>query len=362
MRTRALLATRHSITPTISRSILAALICCVLSQRAPAQQFADTSYTADVPRPAYASRGPTVLFDHAHRNLHRADGNYRTFADLLASDGYQVTPNQTLFTRESLQGFDVLIIVNARGGEGPAAFDTPAFTIDEAVAVRKWVGDGGSLLLIADHAPFGAGAEILSLQFGVNMSKGFTIDTAKGYSEDNPGLLYFTRGNSLLADHAIVSGRDSTELVSRVLTFTGQSLSVPGDAAALLKLSSTAMDAAPQTRAEAQAQAERIARLRDSLMAARAATPSAGDTAIALRLAPPERVAARQLTSAAGRAQAVALEVGKGRVVILGEAACLSAQIISIPGSPPRKMGMNVPGTDNRQFALNVMHWLSRLL
>ena len=34
----------------------------------------------------------------------------------------------------------------------------------------------------------------------------------------------------------------------------------------------------------------------------------------------------------------------------------LSAQVNGRRGAP---MGMNVPGTDNRQFALNIMHWLS---
>ncbi len=34
----------------------------------------------------------------------------------------------------------------------------------------------------------------------------------------------------------------------------------------------------------------------------------------------------------------------------------LSAQV---NGSQRIRMGMNVPGTDNRQFALNIMHWLS---
>jgi hypothetical protein len=45
--------------------------------------------------------------------------------------------------------------------------------------------------------------------------------------------------------------------------------------------------------------------------------------------------------------------------VVQGEAAMLSAQIA---GPEKFKMGMNVPGNDNRQYALNVMHWLSGLL
>ena len=61
-----------------------------------------------------------------------------------------------------------------------------------------------------------------------------------------------------------------------------------------------------------------------------------------------------KMTSAAGRVQALALPFGKGRVAIFGEAAMLSAQ--------NRNFGMNYPGTDNKQFVLNVLHWLSGLL
>ena len=66
-----------------------------------------------------------------------------------------------------------------------------------------------------------------------------------------------------------------------------------------------------------------------------------------------------QPVSAAGRAQGIALNPGKGHVIVLGEAAMLSAQITG-----PNKMpfGMNVPGIDNRQLALNIVHWLSGLL
>ena len=53
------------------------------------------------------------------------------------------------------------------------------------------------------------------------------------------------------------------------------------------------------------------------------------------------------------------MKAGKGRVVVLGEAAMLSVQLAG-----PNKMqfGMNRPGIDNRQFALNVVHWLSGIL
>ncbi|TCJ18631.1 hypothetical protein EPD60_03785 [Flaviaesturariibacter flavus] len=53
-------------------------------------------------------------------------------------------------------------------------------------------------------------------------------------------------------------------------------------------------------------------------------------------------------------AQGLALNAGKGRAVVLGEAALLGAQL-NRDGS---KVGMNYnPG--NRQLALNLLHWLA---
>jgi hypothetical protein len=56
---------------------------------------------------------------------------------------------------------------------------------------------------------------------------------------------------------------------------------------------------------------------------------------------------------------------GKGRVVVLGEAGMFSAQaVVFPPGQEGQnfKFGMNVPGTDDKQFALNVLHWLSGVI
>lgn len=63
--------------------------------------------------------------------------------------------------------------------------------------------------------------------------------------------------------------------------------------------------------------------------------------------------------SVPGWSQGLALEIGKGRVVVLGEAAMLTARLHRFDGRP---IGMNTAGYDNRQLALNIMHWLTRLL
>ncbi|HSJ64352.1 MAG TPA: hypothetical protein VK922_10715 [Gemmatimonadaceae bacterium] len=61
-----------------------------------------------------------------------------------------------------------------------------------------------------------------------------------------------------------------------------------------------------------------------------------------------------------GWLQGAALEVGRGRVVVLGEAAMFSAQL---GGAQRVPVGMNSPAAShNPQLLLNTMHWLTRLL
>lgn len=324
-----------------------------------AQQGPDTAWTPTVAHPAYTANGPRVGIDEAHLNFHTSTGNYRPFAALLGLDGYRVAASTAPFTRTSLAAFDVLVIANARGGTGPDAL-SPAFTAEERAAVREWVRGGGSLLLIADHAPFGTAAEALSREFGVEMSQGFTRDTAPGRAQGNPSFLRYDRENGLLGAHAILQGRDASERVSRVVTFTGQSLSIPPGASALLRLSPTAEDRAPPTPDEARQQAARRQRMVDSVVAAARAGGRNDSSMVVLSGAGPGD-APPTFVSAAGRAQGVAMEFGAGRVVVLAEAALLSAQVIQIPGRETMRMGMNVPGSDDQQFALNLLHWLSRL-
>jgi hypothetical protein len=158
-------------------------------------------------------------------------------------------------------------------------------------------------------------------------------------TRDNGSLLVFTRDEKLLRDDVITRGRDTTEIVSRVVAFTGQSLAPPTGARALLALSPTAFDHPGPTVDQARGSA---------------------NPGIAWRT----EITAMPTTSARGRAVGIALRYGLGRVVILGEAAMLTAQTVTQPGAPgpPRKFGMNQPGNDNQQFALNVMHWLSGIL
>ena len=273
-------------------------------------QRSDPNFDVTVARPVYTDTHPRVLFDEAHHNFHTAAGRYKAFAELMTNDGYRITPNTKSFTAEMLAAYEILIVANALGAEwtndGEAA--KSAFSSAECEAIEAWVRGGGALLLVTDHEPFGSAADELAKRFGVSMSKLTTSDPA---NQTDGGLL-FAREKGLIGDHPIMRGRDASEQVNRVLTFTGQSLLGPPDSVALLKFADTAVDHGRNVS-----------------------------------------------NSAAGRAQGIAFRHGGGRVVVMGEAAQLSAQVA---GYPPSAFGMNLPACDNRQMALNIMHWLSGLI
>jgi hypothetical protein len=293
------------------------------------QQVADPDFKPTVSKPAYVQTHPLIVVDEAHANFHTASGRYKPFADLLAADGYRVVGGTDPFTFDRLRDARVLVISNARGAGLTAenAADPPsAFSEAECDSVRDWVRAGGSLLLIADHAPFGATAASLASRFGVEMGKGYAWSVPKQTAEPTTQIEY-TPETGLLAGHPITGG------VTRVVAFTGQSLSVPPGAVALLTFGSTSYESS-------------AANARFDMAAFREG---------------------KQTTARAigGRAQAIAFEYGKGRVVMVGEAAMFSAQVGSFPDEKGQtvkfKMGMNVEGNDNAQFLLNIMHWLTRL-
>lgn len=301
----------------MSRALLALWLALLLALSASAQRIPDPEFDTTVERPAYRFRHPKAVIDEAHSNFHTAEGRYKPLAEMLRSDGYRVLRGTRKFDRRSLEGVRVLVISNATAPDATDEASGPAFTEEECDAVRDWVRAGGSLLLIADHTPYGSAAENLAKRFGVDMGKGTVFDPEHGHKED-PTVLTFSRENGLLGSHPLLRG------LELVVAFTGQSLGVPEGAAALLKLGPAAKEA--QSVQELQSSTGR---------------------------------------PVGGRAQGVALTFGKGRVVMMGEAAMFSAQLIRFEHEGKQvefKMGMNVPGNDDRQLALNIFHWLSGLL
>jgi hypothetical protein len=315
--------------PRIRSALLATLLVgAVLLPRVAAaqgEQLSDPTFDPRVARPAYRlGTGPRVGFDEAHFNFHTAGGRYKAFADLLTHDGYRLSPNRDRFSRRVLRSYDLLVIANALGAPDPgaAAASSAAFTEAEASALAAWLRDGGALLLISDHHPTGAAAQSLATQLGVRMSDATVVDTTagnhlEGYFQTN---LEFTRANGLLEQHAITAGRDSTERIGRVVAFGGQSLKGPPDAVCLLELGPAAFEFRPPSR---------------------------------------------EKTTPSGDCMALAFRFGRGRVVVTGEAAMLSAQLVAengADGKTTHPWGMNWPGVYNRQLALNIARWLTDAL
>lgn len=281
------------------------------------QQMVDPGFKPHVAKPAYATAPPVIAIDEAHANFHTAAGRYAPFAALMRADGATVRANTGKFDAATLAGVDVLVIANARARGGESAF-APA----EQDALHQWVTGGGALLLIADHAPFGSATAGLARRFGIDMGQGYVV--ARGERDKRPSTrILFTR--DMLGKHPIIAGRDG-ETVRRVRSFTGQSLSIPDGAVALLRLPKDAVEVADANAVSALVQGRTVAG-----------------------------------SKVGERAQALAMTLGKGRVVVLGEAGMLTAQILQQPGGGTHSFGMSDGDNDNQQFALNIMHWLTRL-
>ena len=293
----------------------------ILSAPLTAQQIPDTLFSPNIGLPAFKEgTGPTVLIDGGHHNFHTMEGRYLAFARILQRDGYIVRSQHARFTRTDLDHCEILVISNALAKENENDWSLPtpsAFDSDEIVVVRSWVNDGGSLWLIADHMPFPGAAGRLAAEFGILMGNGFALDP-----RTENGRMRFTRREGTLADHPITRGRNSSERIDSVISFTGQAfrLEAPGDN--LMTLGHEIILLMPQV-------AWQFSRL----------TPS---------------------ISASGMLQGAAIRFGNGRVAVFGEAAMFSAQLAG-PNRVPA--GMNDPtAPQNPQFLLNVLHWLSGLL
>lgn len=283
-----------------------------------AQQVADPNFKPQIDRPAYAEgKGPVVLIDEAHHNFHTADGRYKPFADILRRDGYRVIGSKAEFTRESLKDARILVIANALSEKNlnrPVLPTFSAFTPEEIAAVRTWVEDGGSLLLIADHLPWPGAAAELASAFGFLFADGFA------FTKGGSGIIQFRTEDRSLQDHPIVRGRDSRESVIAVMTFAGQAFRVRRgiDAQPLLIFDDSALLLMPTEAWRFSKQTPRM--------------------------------------SASGMFQGATLQHGSGRVAVFGEAAMFTAQL----SKKKQPMGMNHPDAKyNAQFLLNVMHWLS---
>jgi hypothetical protein len=301
--------------------IAIAAMCAVLVHGAEAQQVADTLYVPHVAAPSYeVGKGPRLVIDGGHYNFHTVDGRYRPFARLAERDGYRVSGSTAPLSDDVLRDVDLLVIANPlarRNANGKWELPTPsAFAPSEIAAVRRWVERGGSLLLIADHMPFGGAIQALASAVDVSWINGFAFDSVRN------SIFRLSRASGFGA-HPIFDGRNAAERVDSIVAFTGSAFRVASGGAPLLFIPAGSRVLMPK---------------------------------VAWQF--PEST---QVMPGDGLLQGAALRIGKGRVVAAGEAAMFSAQRSGPQGAGT--MGFNDPrAPQNAQFVLNVLHWLSGLL
>lgn len=325
---------------TTPRSAVIALLLLACATAASAQA---PLFDPQVPNPAFPEgKGPRILYDTGHFNEWHLE-DMSPFLELLRRDGFRVSFLKEQWSSTSFEGANVLVV------QGPLAVPRnsliekgidhywwsdegrqDAFTSDEILAVTRWLRSGGSLLLILDHAPSAAAAGRLTEALGVEVRNSMTWDAGRRpplytYKSDNlvASFIFFSREHKTLGHHPILEGRNEQERVSAVATYVGSSMVGPLDSCPLLLLSPDAFDY-----------------FKD----------------------PPERGGAAHRVTAAGRAQAVAFSLEKGRVAVVGEYTPFHASWGGRHDPDGIGKGMAYPGADDQQFVLNTVRWLARIL
>jgi len=280
------------------------------------QVVPDPNFKPPIKNPAYPKgKGPVVLIDEGHFNLHTPTGRYLPFAKLLKRDGYVVKSQKGTFDSDMLSKGKILVTVTPlaeqnKDLENMALPIYSAFTDEEIEAIRRWVFGGGSLFIITEHMPWAGAVNRLVEVFGVSFSNGYV----------NGGR--WSRSKGELPDHPIINGRSQDERVDSVSSTTGAAFKGKQPIESLLVLK-------PGT---VSYETKRIMEF----------TPETPKVPVG------------------GWLRGAVLKYGKGRVAIFAEASMFTAQL---RGPQKRPQGMNRPeNKDNVKLLLNIMHWLSGIL
>lgn len=185
--------------------------------------------------------------------------------------------------------------------------------------MNGWVRRGGCLFLITDHLPDPGAIDKLANSFGVQVNNGYVLN---GYFSGGERPIIFKRSDGSLRDHPITNGRNPSEKIHSVATFTGSAFKTGPGFQPILVLGPNRRSWMPKEYWKFPQD-----------------TPS---------------------INVEGWFQGAVSEFGEGKIAFFAEAAMFSAQIFDQGKS---LFGMNNPlAKDNVQHLLNVMHWLSDLL
>lgn len=285
-----------------------------------AQQIADTSYHPIIRHVAYdTGKGPVVFIDEGHHNFHTKEGRYKAFSNLLEQDGYVVKAYEGPFDTKKLKQARILVISNALNEINVEDWYLPnpsAFSEAEIRLVRRWVKKGGNLFLIADHMPMAGAARDLAGVFGFEFTNGFV------FHKEARGPAFFNLDEGTLIESAITKGRDPSESVHQIATFTGQAFQIPEDAQPVLVFDDQYINYLP-------------------------------DTAWVFDDNTPQH-------QVPGWSQGACKRFGKGKIAAFGEAMMFSAQLV---GPEQIRAGMSAENApENHQLLLNLIHWLDGII
>ncbi len=283
------------------------------------RQLPDTEFSYANTSPAWpAGAGPQILLSTKESSFVER-GSLDPMAKLAESDGFKVARMDGPLTGP-VDG-QILVIANPfleSFKQFPAMTPPSAFSPEEIEAVRNWVEQGGSLLLLADHAPMGGGSSDLARAFGFEFLNGHTAQTDAADAGDRRVTITFTPDNGLASDSPVTDGSTGRAKITRFEAFGGQSFIPPGGSRPLLTI------------------------------------PEGWSAIFTYRLEAELATAPR--IDASGMSQGATLEYGKGRVAVFAEAGGFSAQVID----GTRKFGFNTPeGADNPEFILATLRWLA---
>ena len=286
------------------------------------QQIVDHSFEVKISEPAFEiDMGPVILLDEAHNNGATLNTAFTPLSKGLLKDGYRIKTLHETIKMEILDSIDILVIIDALSAQNVDRWELPTpspFDNNEINAIAQWVRKGGSLFLVADHMPYAGAASKLAQTFEIEFINGFAIDTL-GWD-----VTKFKRVDNTLLYHPIVQGRNQSERIDKVISYFGQCFT----------------SSSPNMKPILEFQDENVV----SYQPKKAWRFDKHTT----------------LLPAKGYYQGMAGIFGKGRIVVLGDSGMISAHLI---GKNSKPVGMNAPNAeDNFQFALNIFHWLSKIL
>jgi hypothetical protein len=279
---------------------------------------ADTDFDVSVPDPKLKTIKPKVLFDEAHKNHHQIEKTYQPFATLITNDGCIVKSTDNPIDKTALANTDIYVIGTAMGKEDPG--DKSPFSQNEIDQIEQWINDGGSLLLITEHFPFGLAMTPVLSRFGLQVHNGYTEDTLLNNKEVRDALLFKKSKGNLNTTHPIL------ENIEKLNTFTGSSVKGDSTWTQLLIFTNNAQNYNVKVDVKKKGT----------------------DITTSVEYA--------DFYPAIGFSQGVCKQYGKGKIVVLAESAFITAQL----DKNGNKYGMNIADEDNKQFVLNLMRWLAK--